>query len=112
MVDLETDGRESHCVQLYGVDIDGTPTSFLRSVRLGLASQTLYFPDPFSFNFSGRLTANTKLTFELAFMGHYGEPNLEMFMEYDGEGDMERLYILEYDPLIGKWKTSLEGGDL
>lgn len=106
MVELSsTDDR--HQLKVYGVDEDGTPATFLQSVKLGYNRRVLR-SEPFLFNFRGSLDPGLELKLELEFMGHYGEPNLEIVCEYQPGSNMQTLYLLDYDPLTGKWKTSIK----
>ncbi|KAH8651559.1 NAD-dependent deacetylase sirtuin-7 [Tricladium varicosporioides] len=103
---VESETKEGkHQLKVYGVDVDGTPVTFLRSVRLegnrrGVNSEpaTIKLPSP--------PEQGTEIKLELEFMGHYGEPNLEIIYEHDPERDTETLYLLEYNPKTGEWKTS------
>ncbi|KAG7145215.1 NAD-dependent protein deacetylase SRT1 like [Verticillium longisporum] len=58
-------------------------------------------------NFGETLSAATFLRIELEFMGHYGEPSLEIAHEYNGVQDGDTQYGLEYDPESGQWATSV-----
>lgn len=43
------------------------------------------------------------MRFELEFMGHYNEPNLELVHPYSENEEL--LYLLEYDHQTGQWPT-------
>ncbi|CZR58868.1 uncharacterized protein PAC_08760 [Phialocephala subalpina] len=103
VVEMETKD-ERHQMKVYGVDHDGTPATFLQSVRLEY-NRRLVRSEPFVINFRGSLDSGTELKLELEFMGHYGEPNLEIVHEYQEEGDAKTMYLLAYDPLTGEWQT-------
>ncbi|KAI1371704.1 NAD-dependent deacetylase sirtuin-7 [Hypoxylon crocopeplum] len=109
MVVMESTGDERYQLKVYGVDVDGTPVSFLRSVKLEY-NRRVARSEPFLFNFRGDLDPGTQFKLQLEFMGHYGEPNLEITYEYDGRGDAQTLYLIEYDPQTGEWKTSKQEG--
>jgi len=85
---------------IQGVDVDGTPVSFLQSVKLAYNRRVIK-AGPFVFGFRGDLEVGTELGVELEFMGHYGEPNLEVGWRFEGDGRGERR--LEYDPRHGVW---------
>ncbi|TVY19132.1 NAD-dependent protein deacetylase SRT1 [Lachnellula arida] len=93
---------------VYGVDVDLTPATFLKSVKLGY-NRRLVRSEPFVFNFRTSLESPLELKFELEFMGHYGEPNLDVDFEYN-EGNTQAVYLLEYNPRSGEWKTSKQKG--
>lgn len=54
------------------------------------------------------LASGTELKLKLAFMGHYGEPSLEIVHQYDSEGNTKALHLLEYSPHTDEWKTTRE----
>lgn len=93
---------------VYGVDVDLTPATFLKSVKLGY-NRRLVRSEPFVFNFRTSLESPLELKFELEFMGHYGEPNLDVVFEYN-EGNTQAVYLLEYNPQTGEWKTIKQKG--
>lgn len=107
IVEMETKD-ERHQMKVYGVDHDGTPATFLQSVRLEY-NRRLVRSEPFVINFRGSLDSGTELKIELEFMGHYGEPNLEIIYEYNEDGDAKTLYLLAYDPMTGEWRTEKQG---
>ena len=102
-------------LKVSGVDEDGTPATFLQSVRLDGCRRVLR-TEPFIFSFRDiRDTLDSGMDFkiELEFMGHYGEPNLEVVYQCC---DRETFYLLAYDPATGEWTTRKEsdsapGGD-
>lgn len=57
-------------------------------------------------NFRGSLDALVQLKLELKFISHYGEPNLEIVHNYRPKDDLQTVYLLEYNPHTGAWKTS------
>ncbi|KAF4633201.1 hypothetical protein G7Y89_g4920 [Cudoniella acicularis] len=96
---------EKNQLVVSGVDVDGTPATFLQSVKVEY-NRRVARSEPFVVNFRGELDSGTELKLELEFMGHYGEPNLEIVYEYRKEDDKHTLYLLNYNPLTGEWKTS------
>ncbi|EXF74778.1 NAD-dependent deacetylase sirtuin-7 [Colletotrichum fioriniae PJ7] len=105
VVEVEVTGEERYQLTARGVDVDGTPASFLQSVRMQ-GNRRVARTEPFTIPFRGELVRETEVKVELEFMGHYGEPVLEIGMEYHGEEKLERMYLLEYDPSTGAWKVS------
>jgi mono-ADP-ribosyltransferase sirtuin 6 len=106
-VEVETQSAERHQLKVYGIDVDGTPVTFLRSVKLE-HSRRVARTEPFVISIRDRLEYGALLKLELEFMGHYGEPNLVIAHEFDGGAAAGRqgLYLLEYDPRNGEWRTS------
>ncbi|KAK8140206.1 DHS-like NAD/FAD-binding domain-containing protein [Apiospora sp. TS-2023a] len=94
-----------HSVRVEGVDVDGTPATFLQSVKLE-NNRRVVRAEPFTINLREELENGTWLKLVLEFMGHYGEPNLELSHLYDGAEAGLALYLLEYDPLAGQWTTT------
>ncbi|CAG9951926.1 unnamed protein product [Clonostachys rosea f. rosea IK726] len=107
---VEQNERGKCQVNVLGVDTDGTPVSFLRSVRL-LTHRRLLTKEPFCFTPHGGIEAGAKLDFELEFMGHYCEPKLILTHEYSDDIG-KSLYLLEYDPSTGRWTVVKHGGEL
>ncbi|KAI0838844.1 DHS-like NAD/FAD-binding domain-containing protein [Hypoxylon sp. FL0890] len=105
LVQMESAGDERQQLRINGVDVDGTPVSFLRSVKLD-NNRRVARSEPFVINFRGAQDPGTELKLELEFMGHYGEPNLDITYEYGGEDDAQILYLLEYSPQTGEWKVN------
>lgn len=110
IIKLETNEDKRHQLTVHGVDVDGTPFSFLRSVKLA-SNRRVARSEPFVFNFRGDLDSETQLKFELEFMGHYGEPNLEIIHEYKNQRDTQTLHLLEYNPHTREWKASKQSGE-
>lgn len=108
VVDFSTKD-ERHQLKVYGIDEDGTPVSFLQSINLAY-NRRLLKSEPFTFNLRSNLDPGLELKLELEFMGHYGEPNLEIVYKFDGDGQAQIVYLLEYDPMTGEWKTSKQSG--
>jgi hypothetical protein len=89
-------------VKVYGTEIDGTPASILQSVRLDYNRRHVR-SEPFEFPIRGALNVGTELKFDLEFMGHYGEPNLEIVYEFYGDKNLKKVFLYDYDPSIGLW---------
>lgn len=87
-----------------GVDVDGTPMSFLRTVKLA-GSRRVLKAEPFAFDLRGDAAEGAlEVQLELQFMGHYGEPNLDMtHVIEDGSLAVETIYGLDYNPRNGEW---------
>jgi hypothetical protein len=109
VIDLEMK-QDKPQLTVYGVDVDLTPATFLKSVRLEY-NRRLVRSEPFVFNFRSDLDSGLELKFELEFMGHYGEPNLDIIYEYH-ESNKQAVYLLEYNPQTGEWKTTKQSGGL
>jgi len=105
IVELETK-ENRHQVTVRGVDVDGTPMTLLRSVKLDY-NRRVARSEPFVINFRGDLDDGMHLKLELEFMGHYGEPNLEISHNVN---DAQALHLLEYNPQNGEWKASRQSG--
>ncbi|OTB05555.1 hypothetical protein M426DRAFT_56743 [Hypoxylon sp. CI-4A] len=101
-MEAATGGRNQ--LRVSGVDVDGTPVTFLRSVKLEY-NRRVARSEPSVINFRSDLDPGTQLKLELEFMGHYGEPNLDIIYEHSGEGGAQSLYLLEYNPQAGEWKV-------
>ncbi|KAJ5815718.1 hypothetical protein N7474_007495 [Penicillium riverlandense] len=82
------------------VDSDGTPVTFLQSVRLE-GSRRVAREEPFIIHVRELLQPGSQLNLELEFMGHYNEPNLVLAHNYNGEEEI--LYILSFNPQNGQW---------
>ncbi|KAI0133755.1 DHS-like NAD/FAD-binding domain-containing protein [Xylariales sp. AK1849] len=109
LIELESKDSDRHQLTVYGVDVDGTPVSFLRSAKLE-DSRRAATSEPFALSFRGELVSDLQFKLELEFMGHYGEPNLEITHLYDSNSDGQTLYLLEYNPQTGEWKVNKEAG--
>ncbi|KAK4667725.1 uncharacterized protein QC764_001430 [Podospora pseudoanserina] len=93
--------RDRNQVILQGVDVDGTPSTFLKSVRLeGCRRPAVTEPFTLSFRMDGQEELRLKL--ELEFMGNYLEPNVEIVHSTKCS---ERLYLLEYSPYTREWQV-------
>ena len=107
VVEWEIKSGKGPQLTAYGVDVDGTHVSFLRSVKLEY-NRRLLKTEPFVFTFRGELDLEVELKLNLEFMGHYGEPNLELVIDHN-EHSMKTLYLLAYNPQNGEWKTIKQG---
>ncbi|CEJ60029.1 hypothetical protein PMG11_08623 [Penicillium brasilianum] len=102
IVKIEMQEEDRRKVEVTGVDSDGTPVTFLQSVRLE-GSRRVARTEPYIIHVRDAVQPGSELRFDLEFMGHYNEPNLELVhLNY---GNEEALYLLEYDPQTGKWST-------
>lgn len=88
-----------------GVDVDGTPSTFLRSVRCR-NNRRVARAEPLIIDFRGGLDPGTQVDLDLEFMGNYGEPSLCLSHEHGGEADESVTYDLRYNPADGKWDYS------
>lgn len=111
VVEMETNEGKRPRLTVYGVDVDGTPITFLRSVKLQ-GSRRAARSEPFVINVRGDLDPGAELELELEFTGYYGEPNLENMHNYGEERDTKTLHLLEYNPQNGEWKVSTQSHDL
>ena len=107
-VQIKTDAKDAkrHTLLVAGQDVDGTPATFLKSIKLASARREIK-QEPFAIQVRGELEGLLPLKVELAFMGHYGEPNLEIDVEGTSEDDdgVDFVLWLEYDPYTGTWTT-------
>ncbi|CAG8114368.1 unnamed protein product [Penicillium olsonii] len=100
MVKVETQEEDRHRLTATGVDTDGTPMTYLQSVRLE-GSRRIARAEPFVIQVRESLQPGSRLKLDLEFMGHFDEPNLELVHEYNG--DEEALYELEFNLQNGEW---------
>ncbi|KAI1813653.1 NAD-dependent deacetylase sirtuin-7 [Poronia punctata] len=105
VIQIETTVDKRQQLVVKGVDVDGTPATFLQSVRLDYNRRTAQ-SEPFLINFRTTPEPGAQLKLELEFMGRYGEPNLEVTYDYPSGGDAESHYLLEYDPNNGRWEST------
>ncbi|KAM0221272.1 hypothetical protein ACHAQD_005628 [Fusarium lateritium] len=101
----QKDAHDRQKVILTGIDEDGTPVTYLKSVKLEY-NRRVARAEPFSFTFRETLSDETRLSFVLEFMGHYNEPNLVVDYAIASEEDLETLYDLHYAPSTGNWNMS------
>ncbi|KAF5551240.1 NAD-dependent deacetylase sirtuin-6 [Fusarium mexicanum] len=99
VIKLERDAHDRHIIVLTGVDDDGTPVTYLQSVKLE-DSRRIVRSEPFSFVFREGLGTGAEVKFALEFMGHYNEPNVVIDYSVSEEDGAERVYDLSYDPRV------------
>ncbi|KAF4959262.1 hypothetical protein FSARC_10778 [Fusarium sarcochroum] len=104
VVKMGKDAHDRQTIVLTGVDNDGTPVTYLKSVKLEY-NRRVARAEPFSFNFREALSPGMELNFVLEFMGHYNEPNLVVDYTVPEGEDVETVYDLHYDPSTGEWMT-------
>ena len=106
LIKTDTTGKERNQLTILGVDVDGTPVTFLKSVRPDY-NRRVARSEPFVIDFRGTLEPGTILKLELEFMGHYCEPNLELsHVISQHESDEGTLYLLGYSPYTREWMTT------
>ncbi|KAJ0419678.1 DHS-like NAD/FAD-binding domain-containing protein [Aspergillus carlsbadensis] len=106
LVKIETPVEDMHNVTLKGIDVDGTPLSFIKAAGVE-GCRRFARAEPFSLNLRQHLQpghGELKLTIEL--FGHYAEPYLEIVHEY--VGDEMVMYSLRYNPVVGQWVAKQE----
>ncbi|CAG9936453.1 unnamed protein product [Clonostachys rosea f. rosea IK726] len=104
-VKIETESHITTLINVMGVDTDGTPASFLRTVKL-LNYNYCMVTEPFIASIGGPLQVDTVFNIELEFMGHYCEPKLIIPHKFEWPGARECTYLLEYDPSTRKWEVT------
>lgn len=107
VVQLEPKDTGGYTMGFRGIDTDGTPVSFLRSVKLEY-NRRVAVSEPFTIAIRGDLDLDVQLKLRLEFTGHYGEPELEINHHYRGVGVAETVYVLELDPLRTQWTVKEE----
>ncbi|KAM0214109.1 hypothetical protein ACHAQI_003730 [Fusarium lateritium] len=105
VIKSQKDAHDRQKVILTGIDEDGTPVTYLKSVKLEY-NRRVARAEPFSFTFRETLSDETRLSFVLEFMGHYNEPNLVVDYALPVEEDSGIMYDLRYDPSTGDWSVS------
>lgn len=105
VIKAQKDAHDRQKITLAGIDEDGIPVTYLKSVKLEY-NRRVARAEPFSFTFRETLSDETRLSFVLEFMGHYNEPNLVVDFTITGEEDAESVYELHYDPSTGDWSVS------
>jgi len=106
---------ESKAFQVYarGIDVDGTPVSFVRSLNItGSAIKTTLQKEPFdSQPFPSKANYPSELLpvhVTMNFMGNYLEPPLEMDHNINTTEPYGTVYHLEYNPFRREWKIDTE----
>jgi mono-ADP-ribosyltransferase sirtuin 6 len=105
VIKSQKDTHDRQKVMLAGIDDDGTPVTYLKSVKLEY-NRRVAKAEPFAFTFRETLSDETRLSFVLEFMGHYNEPNLVVEYTITGEEATETVYDLHYDPSMGEWELT------
>ncbi|KAI0483910.1 NAD-dependent deacetylase sirtuin-7 [Xylariaceae sp. FL0804] len=105
VVEMETNQDERQQLTVKGVDPDGTPNTFLRSVK-SVYNRRVARSEPFTIGFRSSVDAGTELNLELEFMGHYAEPKLELTYRFTPAGGSKVFYLLEYNPYSREWTTT------
>lgn len=98
-------------IRVKGIDVDGTPSTFLRSVKLE-NNRRLVKAEPFAIHMRSGLEKGVSLRFEFEFMGNYGEPNLKIEVPYNGGAEEKVIYGLRYHPNAGEWVIGEEVEEL
>ncbi|KAK1991367.1 NAD-dependent deacetylase sirtuin-7 [Colletotrichum falcatum] len=104
-------GEARFRVGIRGVDVDGTPATFLRSAKME-GNRRVVRAEPFEIPFRAEAEGHMEVKLELEFMGHYGEPNLEIVQGYGGEGKLVVVYLLEHAPSSEQWMVSKHDGEV
>jgi hypothetical protein len=105
VIRLSEEHNERTELTVAGIDVDGTPSTFLRTVKLAY-NRRVVRSEPFTINLRGGIEEGTQLDLELEFMGHYGEPNLQVSYCYNSKDPPTGLHLLEYNPTNGEWKDT------
>lgn len=104
VVELNTAADNRHQLSIHGVDVDGTPVTFLRTVKL-VNNRRVAQVEPFQFSLREQSEPGVDLAMELEFMGHYGEPNLDIVHHVFDSQATRTLYLLDYNPASGVWEV-------
>lgn len=102
VVKIEIQEEDRYRITATGVDTDGTPQTFLQSVRLE-GTRRVVRSEPFVINVRDSMRPGTEVKLGLEFMGHYNEPDLQLAHDYDGTEEVR--YLLEFDPHTGEWRV-------
>ena len=105
VINMNSQSSDRHQITISGEDVDGTPASFLQTVRLE-GSRRAMRTEPFVLRIREDLEIGMAVKVELEFMGHYNEPNLVVEHQYPGEAGGTSLYVLEYDVWTRAWDIS------
>jgi len=90
-------------VKLFGVDVDGTPVTFIKAVELPKKKKSETIEpnlDIFAFKTSKK---KKSIDVVLHFYGHYNEPSLNITLST--KPNSSSTYTLLYNPLTGVWKV-------
>jgi len=101
-----SDGQRS--IELAGVDVDGTPVSFVKVIEVLLDGKVARRIEEYNEKFNLKTDVSLKrLDLRLHFLGHYNEVPLDLSYEFkDTESPTNVLFKMKYNPLIGQWKVS------
>lgn len=102
VVKIEIQEEDRYRITATGVDTDGTPQTFLQSVRLE-GTRRVVRDEPFVINVRDSMLSGMEVKLGLEFMGHYNEPDLQLVHDYDGTEEIR--YLLEFDPQTGEWRV-------
>ncbi|KAJ4348138.1 uncharacterized protein N0V89_009510 [Didymosphaeria variabile] len=105
IISMTSQQSDRHQLIVTGVDVDDTPASFLRSVKVE-GSRRGVRTEPFVLGIREELDVGAAVKIELEFMGHYGEPNVIVAHEYPGQGGGSSAYGLGYDVWTKGWEVS------
>lgn len=104
IIAMASQSSDRHQLTVTGVDVDDTPASFLRSVKVE-GSRRAVRTEPFVLGVREELEDGAEVKVELEFMGHYGEPNVIVAYVYPGEAGGSSVYGLEYDVWTKEWEV-------
>jgi hypothetical protein len=107
VIEMEKTKHDRHQLVVNGVDVDGTPSTFIRSINIP-AKRRVIRSEPFVIQYRDDIEKGTTLSIELEFMGHYFEPSLEVSYVYGGDDDPKTSYLLEYNPSSRLWRTTVK----
>ncbi|KAL5454904.1 hypothetical protein PMIN07_007315 [Paraphaeosphaeria minitans] len=104
IITIASQSSDRHQLTMTGVDVDDTPASFLRSVKVE-GSRRAVRTEPFVLGIREELEEGAEVKVELEFMGHYGEPNVVVAHTYPGAAGGSNVYWLEYDVWTKAWEV-------
>jgi mono-ADP-ribosyltransferase sirtuin 6 len=107
-IELATPSRQQ--VVIRGIDLDGTPHTFLQSVKLAQIRLPAV-SDRFTIALQESLRPGDSIQIELEFLANYGEPMLEIVHVHDQIAS-QTLYLLEYNHQSREWKTQRQGSSI
>ncbi|KAK2592102.1 hypothetical protein QQS21_010208 [Conoideocrella luteorostrata] len=100
-VRVETWENAHQTVTVRGVDAEGMSMTLLKSVKME-GTRRVSKTEPHVFHLRDAASPGYIVQLILEFMGHYGEPDLEISHEIDG-AELEAHYAIEFDPYTGSW---------
>lgn len=104
VVDVSSQRSDRHQITVRGVDVDGTPASFLKGVKVE-GGRRVVRTEPFVLGLREELSEGMEIRVEMEFMGHYGEPSLVVGVAYPGEDGGSAEFGLEYDVWTKTWEV-------